>query len=372
MSLNSIEEALDDLKSGKVIIVVDDENRENEGDFVYPAEIVTPEIINFMASKGRGLICVPLTPERCSQLKLNPMVDKNTELMETAFTVSVDLKGNCVTSGISASDRSKTIKALVDDNTKPQDLAKPGHIFPLVGKPGGVLRRTGHTEAAVDLSRLAGFKPAGVVCEIMNEDGTMARLPELIVLSKELDLKIISIEDLVSFRMKNDSLIELVDDFVFNSVYGKFNLNVFNQTNNNQIHIALTRGEWTSSKPVLTRISSLGSINNILDNLISNDYHDFDRIFKKLNDNKSGIIVFINHEQETSSLLSRLKNIKENISEGKAPTKYRKMDTKDFGIGAQILHKLKANKLNLLTNSKNLKRVGLTGYGIEIVKTTSY
>lgn len=372
IKLDNISEAINDIKNGKVIIVVDDENRENEGDFVYPAEIVTPEIINFMASKGRGLICVPLTPERCSQLKLNPMVDNNTELMETAFTVSVDLKGNGVTSGISASDRSKTIKALVDDNTKPQDLAKPGHIFPLVGKPGGVLRRTGHTEAAVDLSRLAGFKPAGVVCEIMNEDGTMARLPELIVLAKELDLKIISIEDLVSFRMKNDSLIELVDDFVFNSVYGKFNLNVFNQTNNNQIHIALTRGEWTSSEPVLTRISSLGSINNILDNLISNDYHDFDRIFKKLNDSKAGIIVFINHEQETSSLLSRLKNIKENISEGKAPTKYRKMDTKDFGIGAQILHKLKANKLNLLTNSKNLKRVGLTGYGIEIIKTTSY
>ena len=282
MSLNSIEEALDDLKSGKVIIVVDDENRENEGDFVCPAEIVTPEIINFMASKGRGLVCVPLTPKRCSQLNLNPMVDNNTELMETAFTVSVDLKGNGVTSGISASDRSKTIRALVDDNTKPQDLAKPGHIFPLVGKPGGVLRRTGHTEAAVDLSRLAGFKPAGVVCEIMNDDGSMARLPELIVLAKELDLKIISIEDLVSFRMKKDSLIELVDDFVFNSVYGKFNLNIFNQTNNNQIHIALTRGEWTRSEPVLTRISSLGSINNILDNLISNDYHDFDRIFKKM------------------------------------------------------------------------------------------
>ena len=372
MNLNTIEEAIEELKSGNIIIVVDDENRENEGDFIFPAENVTPEIINFMASEGRGLICVPLTSERCSELNLNPMVTNNTELMETAFTVSVDLKGNGVTSGISASDRSKTIKALVNENTKSRDLAKPGHIFPLVGKSGGVLRRTGHTEAAIDLARLAGFKPAGVVCEIMNKDGSMARLPELIKLAKKLNLKIISIEDLVAYRMKNDSLIELTDNFEFKSIYGDYNLNVFKQTNNNQIHLALTLGNWKKNDPVLTRISSLGSINNILDNLMINDYQDFDKIFKKINKNKSGIVVFINHEQEQNSLISRLNKIKISISKGKTPTRYKKMDPKDFGIGAQILHELGVNKLNLLTNSKSLKRVGLIGYGIEILKTTNY
>ncbi len=372
MILDSIEEALDDLRKGKVIIVVDDENRENEGDFVFPAENISPEIVNFMATEGRGLICVPLTDERCEKLDLKPMVVNNTELMETAFTVSVDLKGSGVTSGISASDRSKTIKSLVNKNTKPRDLAKPGHIFPLVGKPGGVLRRTGHTEAAIDLARLAGFKPAGVVCEIMNKDGSMARLPELFEISKKLNLKIISIEDLVSYRMKNDSLVELIDNFNFKSIYGHFNINIFNQTNNNQIHLAFTKGEWKKDDPVLTRISSLGSINNTLDNLLRDDNKDFDKIFTKINKSKVGVVVFINHEQESNSLLSRIRKIKTSILKGKTPSSYKKMDMKDFGIGAQILHKLGIHKLNLMTNSKNLKRVGLTGYGIEIVKTTKY
>ena len=372
MILDKIEDAINDLKNGKVIIVVDDENRENEGDFVFPAENISPDIVNFMATEGRGLICVPLTEKRCKKLNLKPMVVNNTELMETAFTVSVDLKGNGVTSGISASDRAKTIKSLVDENTKPRDLAKPGHIFPLVGKTGGVLRRTGHTEAAIDLARLAGFKPAGVVCEIMNKDGSMARLPELIKLSKKLELKIISIEDLVSYRMKNDSLIELVDKFNFKSIYGDFNIHIFNQTNNNQIHLAFTKGEWKNNEPVLTRISSLGSINSTLDNLLEENKDDIKKIFKKINSNNFGIVVFINHEQETNSLLSRFKKIKSTILKGKPPATYKKMDTKDFGIGAQILHKLGAHKLNLMTNSKNLKRVGLTGYGIEIVTTTKY
>lgn len=252
IQLNTIEEAIEAIRQGKIIIVVDDENRENEGDFLAAAEKVTPEMINFMATHGRGLICAPLSESRCKQLDLHTMVRNNTDHMETAFTVSVDLKGNGVTTGISAGDRAKTVEALLDPATKPYDLARPGHIFPLIAKQGGVLRRTGHTEAAIDFARLAGFKPAGVICEIMNEDGSMARLPELIEVAKKFDIKLVSIEDLVAYRMQHDSLIERKEDFEIQTRFGKFRLRAYLQTTNKQVHIALTKGTWSAGEKVLT------------------------------------------------------------------------------------------------------------------------
>ena len=373
MRLNTIEEALIDLKNGKMIIVVDDENRENEGDFILPAETVTPEIINFMAIHGRGLICVPLTSKRCKQLGLNHMVDKNTELMETAFTVSVDLKGNGVTSGISASDRAKTILSLVNNVTKPEDLARPGHIFPLVAKDGGVLRRTGHTEAAIDLARLAGFKPAGVVCEIMNEDGTMARLPDLFKVANKFDLKIISIEDLVSYRMKNDSLIDLIDEFNLKTIYGEFNLNTFKQKNNDQIHLALSKGNWLKDEPVLCRVNSFGSINNSIDDLVINEDPIIKKITKKINKEGKGVIVFVNQDSEAKPILNNINHLKTLQKSGKDFKPYKKMDAKDFGIGAQILHKLNVSNIRLLTTKdRKIKRVGMAGYGLKITETVNF
>ena len=253
--LDPIQDAIEDIRKGKVIIVVDDENRENEGDFLAAADKVTPEMINFMATHGRGLICTPLTENRCKALELNMMVRNNTDPMETAFTVSVDLRGHGVTTGISAADRAKTVKALIDKTTKPYDLARPGHIFPLVAKEGGVLRRTGHTEAAIDFARLAGLQPAGVIVEIMNKDGSMARLPELMQVAKRLNLKIVSIEDLVAYRMQHDSLIEKKEDFQIETRFGSFRLRAYKQTTNNQIHIALTKGVWKATDEVLTRIN---------------------------------------------------------------------------------------------------------------------
>ena len=287
IKLNTIKEAIDDIKAGKIIIVVDDENRENEGDFICAAELVTPEIINFMAKHGRGLICVPLSESRSKQLNLNPMVSNNTDPMDTAFTVSVDLRGNGVTSGISASDRSKTIKAIVDNNTKGDDLARPGHIFPLIAKDGGVLRRTGHTEAAIDFARLAGYSPAGVICEIMTEDGSMARLPDLIIVAEKLDLKVVSIEDLVAFRMKHDSLISKKECFNFNTRFGEFKLHAFQQTNNNQVHIALIKGDWEENEPVHVRINSSITNNDLLTSLTSDSDKTLENIFKKINSNKN-------------------------------------------------------------------------------------
>jgi 3,4-dihydroxy 2-butanone 4-phosphate synthase/GTP cyclohydrolase II len=278
--LNTIPDAIEDIKNGKVIIVVDDANRENEGDFVAAANKVTPEMINFMATHGRGLICAPLTEKRCKELQLDMMVNINTDHMETAFTVSVDLRGNGVTTGISASDRAKTVKALIDDNTKPHDLSRPGHIFPLVAKEGGVLRRTGHTEAAIDFARLAGLKPAGVIVEIMNEDGSMARLPQLIELAKKLDVKIVSIEDLVAYRMQHDSLIVKKEDFQIETRFGSFRLRAYNQTTNNQTHIALTKGEWTADEEVLTRINSTLVNNDILGTLTNNVDEQLSNMFK--------------------------------------------------------------------------------------------
>lgn len=373
VALNTIEEAIEDIRQGKVIIVVDDENRENEGDFLAAAETVTPEMINFMATHGRGLICTPLTEQRCKELDLNMMVRNNTDPMETAFTVSVDLKGNGVTTGISASDRSKTVKALVDKNTKPFDLARPGHIFPLVAKEGGVLRRTGHTEAAIDFARLAGFEPAGCIVEIMNEDGTMARLPQLADVAKKFDLKIVSIEDLVAYRMEHDSLIEKKEDFDIETRFGSYRLRAYEQTTNNQIHIALTKGSWNSGDQVLTRINSTLVNNDILGTLTNNVDQKLDGMFNVVNKAEKGAIVFINQQNQSMNLLNRLSILKENQQVGeitKAPS--IAMDNKDFGIGAQILHDLNISKIQLISNSKQTKRVGMIGYGLEITDYVNY
>lgn len=366
--LNTIEEAIADIKQGKVIIVVDDENRENEGDFLAAAEMVTPEMINFMATHGRGLICAPLTEQRCRDLDLHMMVNNNTDPMETAFTVSVDLKGHGVTTGISASDRAKTIKALLDADTRSFDLARPGHIFPLIAKEGGVLRRTGHTEAAIDFARLAGLQPAGVIVEIMNEDGTMARLPQLMKVAKRFDLKIVSIEDLVAYRMEHDSLIDKKEDFTIETRFGSYRLRAYQQTTNNQIHLALTKGEWSINDPVLTRVNSTLINNDILGTLTNNADQKLDSMFKIINDEGAGAIIFINQQPQAINLLNRLSILKSSQKPGqltKAPG--IKMDAKDIGIGAQILHDLGITKLRLVTNSQQTKRVGMIGYGLEII-----
>ncbi len=373
LTLNTIEEAIEDIKKGKVIIVVDDENRENEGDFLAAAEKVTPEMINFMATHGRGLICTPLTEHRCEDLELGTMVRNNTDPMETAFTVSVDLRGNGVTTGISAADRAKTVKALVDPETKPFELGRPGHIFPLIAKEGGVLRRTGHTEAAIDFARLAGFEPAGVIVEIMNEDGTMARLPQLIKVAERFDLKIVSIEDLVAYRMEHDSLIDKKEDFNIETRFGQFRLRAYQQTTNDQVHIALTKGTWKSDEPILTRVNNTLVNSDILGSLTNNPDQKLDDMFNVINKEGKGAIIFINQQPESINLLTRLSLLRESQVEGevvKAPS--LGMDTKDFGIGAQILHDLKISKLNLISNSLQTKRVGMIGYGLEIVGYVNY
>lgn len=372
IQLNTIEEAIEDIRQGKVIIVVDDEDRENEGDFLAAADRVTPEMINFMATYGKGLICTPLTEKRCKELELNAMVVNNTDHMETAFTVSVDLRGRGVTTGISAQDRAKTIEALVDSDTKPHDLARPGHIFPLIAKEGGVLRRTGHTEAAIDFARLAGFKPAGVICEIMNDNGTMARLPELYEVAKRFDLKLVSIEDLVAYRMQHDSLISKKEDFEVNTRFGTFRLRAYVQTTNKQVHIALTKGSWNAGEPVLTRIHSSQVNNDILGTLTTDVHTKLDAIFSCLNNEEKGAIIFINQEMEPSELLTRIKELKELQAKGINEAPVIKMDVKDFGIGAQILHDIDICKIRLLTNSTQTKRVGMIGYGLEITEYVEF
>ncbi|WP_428742402.1 3,4-dihydroxy-2-butanone-4-phosphate synthase [Tenacibaculum sp.] len=370
--LNTIEEAIEDIKNGKVIIVVDDEDRENEGDFVAAAEKITPEMINFMATHGRGLICTPLTETHCEELELGMMVSNNTDPMETAFTVSVDLRGNGVTTGISASDRAKTIQALINPNTKPFDLARPGHIFPLKAKNGGVLRRTGHTEAAIDFARLAGLQPAGVIVEIMNEDGTMARLPQLVEVAQKFDLKIVSIEDLVAYRMEHDSLIEKKEDFNIQTRFGDFRLRAYQQTTNSQVHIALTKGTWSKNEPILTRVNSTLVNNDILGTLTNNADQKLDQMFKVINDEGRGAILFINQQMQALNLLNRLRILKENQAKGEMKAPNVVMDNKDFGIGAQILHDLHIHKLRLVSNTKQTKRVGMIGYGLEIVDYVNY
>ncbi|WP_162789352.1 3,4-dihydroxy-2-butanone-4-phosphate synthase [Flavobacterium fluviale] len=372
IQLNTIEEAIEDIRQGKVIIVVDDEDRENEGDFLAAAEKITPEMINFMATHGRGLICTPLTESRCKELDLRAMVTNNTDHMETAFTVSVDLKGNGVTTGISAADRSKTVEALVDPNTKPHDLARPGHIFPLIAKQGGVLRRTGHTEAAIDFARLAGFKPAGVICEILNEDGTMSRLPELINVAKKFDLKLVSIEDLVAYRMQHDSLIVKKEDFDIETRFGTFRLRAYEQTTNKQIHIALTKGTWSSGEPILTRIHSSQVNNDLLGTLTNNAEQQLDDMFKVINENGKGAVIFINQDMTAVNLLNRISELKSLQSQGTLKAPKVIIDSKDYGIGAQILHDIDISKIRLVSNTEQTKRVGMIGYGLEITEYVNY
>ena len=372
IKLNTIKDAIQDIKDGKVIIVVDDENRENEGDFLAAAENVTQEMINFMATHGRGLICAPLTEKRCKELELGMMVHNNTDPMETAFTVSVDLRGNGVTTGISASDRAKTVRALIDSNTKPFELARPGHIFPLKAKEGGVLRRTGHTEAAIDFARLANLKPAGLIVEIMNEDGTMARLPQLIDVAKKFDIKIVSIEDLVAYRMEHDSLIEKKEDYTIKTRFGNFRLRAYQQTTNNQVHIALTKGSWNSNEAVLTRVNSTLVNNDILGTLTNNADKKLDQMFQSINEQGKGAILFINQQNQSQNFLNRFHILKENQANGVFKAPVMAMDNKDFGIGAQILHDLKINKIQLMTNSQQTKRVGMIGYGLEIIDYVTY
>ena len=373
IKLNTIEDAINDIRQGKVIIVVDDENRENEGDFIAAAEKVTPEMINFMAAQGRGLICAPLTEDRCEELDLQMMVKNNTDMHHTQFTVSVDLIGHGCTTGISVQDRTKTIQALVNDKTKAFDLGRPGHIFPLRARNGGVLRRTGHTEAAVDIARLAGFKPVGILVEILNEDGDMARLPQLIKVAKKFDLKIISIEDLVAYRMEHDSLIEKKEDFEIETRFGSYRLRAYQQTTNNQIHISLTKGIWSPNEPVLTRINATLVNNDILGTLTNNADKKLDDMFKVINDAGKGAIVFINQQSQSMNLLKRLNILKETQIPNKVVKAPRiEMDTKDFGIGAQILHDLNIHKLRLISNAKQTKRVGMIGYGLEIVEYVRY
>lgn len=370
--LNTIKEAIEDIRQGKVIIVVDDENRENEGDFLAAAELITPEMVNFMATHGRGLICAPLTEGRCRELGLHKMVTHNSDPLETAFTVSVDLRGNGVTTGISASDRAKTILALTDPTTKPHELARPGHIFPLIAKEGGVLRRTGHTEAAIDFARLAGLEPAGVIVEIMNEDGTMARLPQLLDVARKFDLKIVSIEDLIAYRMEHDSLIELKETFDIKTRFGDFRLHAYQQTTNDQVHIALTRGNWKIGEPILTRINSTLVNNDMLGTLTNNPDEALKRMFDALNAEKNSAIIFINQSNQSTNLLSRLAELKKLQAQGIHKAPKIEMDTKDFGIGAQILHDLDISKIRLLTNSGQTRRVGMVGYGLEIVEYVNY
>lgn len=371
--LNTIESAVHDIKKGKIVIVVDDKNRENEGDFLASAELISPEIINFMATHGRGLICAPITESIARRLKLDLMVGTNTDPQDTAFTVSVDLTGNGVTTGISASDRAKTIKALIDETIKANQFSRPGHVFPLLAKNGGVLRRTGHTEAAIDLPRLAGLKPAGVIVEIMNEDGSMARVPDLIKVAKKFDLKIISIEDLVAYRMEHDSLIKKEEDFEIYTRFGKFRLRAYKQTTNSNIHIALTKGSWDKGDIVLTRINSKSIHNDVLGTLTLDTGASLSKMFEIVNKDEKGAIIFIGAEIKSIETLKRLKILKnkqnkDSITE--API--LDMDDRDFGIGAQILHDLNITNLKLITNTKGKKRVGMIGYGLEISEYVSF
>ena len=372
IQLNTIEEAIEDIRQGKIIIVVDDEDRENEGDFLAAAEKVTPEMINFMATHGRGLICAPLTESRCKELGLHVMVTNNTDPMETAFTVSVDLRGNGVTTGISAADRAKTILALVNSETKPHDLARPGHIFPLIAKQGGVLRRTGHTEAAIDFARLAGFKSSGVIVEIMNEDGTMARLPQLVEVAKRFDLKLVSIEALVAYRMQHDSLIVKKEDFDIETRFGTFRLRAYQQTTNKQIHIALTKGTWNLGEAILTRINSSQVNNDLLGTLTNNAEKQLDDMFKKINEEGKGAVIFVNQDMQSVNLLNRIAELKLLQADGEMKAPKIKIDSKDFGIGAQILHDIDISKIRLVSNTQQRNRVGMIGYGLEITEYVSY
>jgi len=369
--LNSIEEAINDIREGKLVIVVDDEGRENEGDFITAARNSSPEMVNFMARHGRGLICVALTEQRCDELKLDMMVRQNTSSHDTAFTVSVDLIGNGCTTGISASDRSKTIRALIDPNIRPEDLARPGHIFPLKAANGGVLRRTGHTEAAVDLARLAGFEPAGTLVEIMNEDGSMARLPELIELSKKAGIKIISIEDLIKYRLEHDTLIKREVDIQLPTERGDFSMVAYTQTTNGQPHLALVKGEWNEDEPVLVRVHSSCLTGDIFGSCRCECGPQLHAAMEMIEKEGKGVIVYMNQEGRGIGLLNKLKAYRlqeEGLDTVQANEKLGfRPDERDYGVGAQILRDLGVRKLRLMTNNPT-KRAGLIGYGLEIVE----
>lgn len=370
--LNTIQEAIEDIRQGKIIIVVDDEDRENEGDFVMAAEYVTPEAVNFMATHGRGLICCPLLEARCNELGLELMVQDNTALHATPFTVSVDLNGHGCTTGISASDRAMTIKALVDPETNPNDLGKPGHIFPLRAKEGGVLRRTGHTEASIDLARLAGLKPAGVLIEIMNEDGTMARLPELMLLAEKFDMKIVSIEDLVAYRMQEERLISREVELEVDSEYGKVKLIAYRQITNGDEHLAVTFGEWTEDEPVLVRMHSSSSLRSVFSAIKHDKESLLSRAFKFIHSEGKGVVVYMQQGTKGIGLVENLKRYKKNHEENSGDVDSLgsdiKMDSKDYGVGAQILRDLGIRKMRLMSN-KAQNRTGIVGYGLEIVET---
>ncbi|QNL50530.1 bifunctional 3,4-dihydroxy-2-butanone-4-phosphate synthase/GTP cyclohydrolase II [Olivibacter sp. SDN3] len=369
--LNTIEEAIEDIKAGKVIIVVDDEDRENEGDFIAAASKATPEVINFMITHGRGLVCAPLTEQRCRELDLHPMVGQNTAVYETNFTVSVDLQGYGCTTGISASDRSKTIQALINPDIKPEELGRPGHIFPLIAKDGGVLRRTGHTEAAVDLARLAGLEPAGVLVEILKEDGEMARLPDLIEVAKKFNLKIVSIEDLIEYRLTKDSLINKEVSVKLPTEWGDFNLVAYKQKNTGEQHLALVKGAWEPDEPILVRVHSSCLTGDIFGSCRCDCGHQLHKAMEMIEKEGKGVIVYMNQEGRGIGLINKLHayNLQENgldtvdanVQLGFSP------DLRDYGIGAQILRNLGVTKMKLMSNNPT-KRAGLVGYGLEVVE----
>ncbi|WP_041739938.1 bifunctional 3,4-dihydroxy-2-butanone-4-phosphate synthase/GTP cyclohydrolase II [Echinicola vietnamensis] len=374
IKLDSIEEAIEAIKNGEVVIVVDDEDRENEGDFVCAAEKVTPEIINFMATHGRGLICAPIIEDRCEELGLELMVGRNTATYETPFTVSVDLIGHGCTTGISASDRAKTIKALIDDDIHPDELGKPGHIFPLKAKRGGVLRRTGHTEAAIDLARLAGLYPAGVLVEIMNDDGTMARVPDLVEVAKRFDLKLVSIKDLIAYRLKNESLIKREIGVEMPTEFGDFDLIAFRQTNTDEIHMALVKGEWKEGEPILVRVHSSCVTGDIFGSCRCDCGPQLHSAMEMVNQAGKGVVLYMNQEGRGIGLINKLKAYKLQ-EEGMDTVQANQalgfpMDKRDYGVGAQILRDLGVSKIKLLTNNPT-KRAGLLGYGLEIVETVA-
>jgi len=370
IQLNSISEALEDIRQGKVIIVVDDEDRENEGDFVAAAEKVTPEMINFMALHGRGLICAPLTIDRCKELDLDLMVTHNTVLHETQFTVSVDYKGKGNTTGISVQDRANTIQALIDPETKPEDLGRPGHIFPLRAKNGGVLVRAGHTEAAVDLARLAGLQPAGILVEILNEDGSMARLPQLVKIAEKFDLKIISIHDLIAYRLQHDSLIERINEFPVTTVFGDFQLIAYKQTTNEQIHFVLTKGNWTEDEIVPLRVISSNSYYDLFSALEFGETPQLKITSEIINNFGKGAMIFINNVSDSNLLLSKMNQFKSFV-EGKSEIGIIPNDMKDYGIGAQIIKDLGIKKINLITRKPQNQQAVVGGYGIDIVEYTA-
>jgi 3,4-dihydroxy 2-butanone 4-phosphate synthase/GTP cyclohydrolase II len=370
--MDSIESAIEDIRNGKMVIVVDDEDRENEGDFITAARNATPEVINFMSKFGRGLICAPVLEDRCKELQLDLMVNNNTALHETAFTVSIDLLGHGCTTGISASDRAKTIQALIDPNTTPEDLGRPGHIFPLRAKRGGVLRRSGHTEAAIDLARLAGFEPAGVLVEIMNEDGSMARLPQLQEMSVAMGMKLISIKDLIEYRLERDSLIEEVVRVDMPTKHGHFKLYVFHERNNPESgeHLALVKGEWKADEPVMVRVHSSCFTGDILGSLRCDCGEQLHQAMQMVEQEGKGVVLYMNQEGRGIGLLNKLKAYK--LQEAGMDTVEANlhlgfpMDKRDYGVGAQILRYLNISKINLISNNPK-KRAALSGYGLEIV-----